>query len=81
LSSSPPHPPLQQTTPEWFTWGLRYLFPAHVLNFDPCPDPDLLISCLQLLGKVVESVQKLKAKPNGMNMLKKFLGMEARNAQ
>jgi hypothetical protein len=35
---------------------------------------------VQLLGAVVGSVNKLKSKPTGMNVLKKFLGMEARNA-
>ncbi len=34
---------------------------------------------LQLLGQVVESANALKSKGTGMNVLKKFLGLEARN--
>lgn len=36
---------------------------------------------LQLLMRVAQGVLDLSGKPTGMNMLKKFLGLEARDAE
>ena len=41
---------------------------------------DLTLS-MQLLTRVAQGVLHLSGKPTGMNMLKKFLGLEARNEE